>query len=117
MLDILERDGRLPDRYPYPVQVWQFGRDLTFLALAGEVVVDYSLRFKNLYGWNNTWVAGYSNDVFAYIPSLRVLREGGYEGGGAMIGYGQPGPFGAAVEETIAEKVDEVVRRARGGER
>ncbi len=117
MLDILERDGRLPDRYPYPVQVWQFGRDLTFLALAGEVVVDYALRFKNLYGWNNTWVAGYSNDVFAYIPSLRVLREGGYEGGGAMIGYGQPAPFGAAVEETIAEKVDEVVRRARGGER
>ena len=117
MLDLLERDGRLPDRYPYPVQVWQFGRDLTFLALAGEVVVDYSLRFKSQYGWNNTWVAGYSNDVFAYIPSLRVLREGGYEGGGAMIGYGQPGPFGAAVEEIIAEKVDELVRRTRGGER
>jgi hypothetical protein len=118
MLDILERDGRLPDRYPYPVQTWQFGRDLTFLALGGEVVVDYALRFKNQYGWNNTWVAGYSNDVFAYIPSLRVLREGGYEGGGAMIGYGQPGPFGAAVEEVIAEKVDELVRRARtAGER
>ena len=30
------------------------------------------------------WVAGYSNDVMAYIPSLRVLREGGYEGGDAM---------------------------------
>jgi hypothetical protein len=118
MLDLLERHGKLPDRYPYPVQVWQFGRDLTFLALAGEVVVDYALRFKGQYGWQNTWVAGYSNDVFAYIPSLRVLREGGYEGGGAMIGYGQPGPFGAAVEETIAEKVDELVRRARArGER
>jgi hypothetical protein len=113
MLDRLARDGRLPDRYPYPVQLWQFGRDLTFLALAGEVVVDYALRFKSQYGWNDTWVAGYSNDVFAYIPSLRVLREGGYEGGGAMIGYGQPGPFGAAVEEIIAEKVDELVRRAR----
>jgi hypothetical protein len=114
LLERLERDGPLPDRYPYPVQVWQFGRDMTFLALAGEVVVDYALRFKSQYGWNHTWVAGYSNDVFAYIPSLRVLREGGYEGGGAMIGYGQPGPFGAAVEETIAEKVDELVRRARG---
>ncbi|MBI1790923.1 MAG: hypothetical protein HYR60_25625, partial [Acidobacteria bacterium] len=45
----------------------------------------------------------------AYIPSLRVLREGGYEGGGAMIGYGQPGPFGAAVEEIIAEEVEELV--------
>ena len=72
--------------------------------------VDYSLRFKKQYGWDDTWVAGYSNDVFAYIPSLRVLKEGGYEGGGAMIPYGQPGPFAESVEETIAAKVDELVR-------
>ena len=54
-------------------------------------------------------MAGYSNDVFAYIPSLRVLKEGGYEGGGAMVAYGQPGPFRTAVEEIVVEKVDELV--------
>ena len=54
-----------------------------FIALGGEVVVDYSLRFKRQYGFDNLWVAGYSNDVFAYILSLRVLLEVGYEGGGA----------------------------------
>jgi hypothetical protein len=113
MLHILDRDGKLPDQYPYPIEVWQFGKDLTFIALGGEVVADYSLRFKRQYGPDNVWVAGYSNDVFAYIPSLRVLREGGYEGGGAMLGYGQPAPFAWAVEETIAEKVDEVVERLR----
>ncbi len=113
MLEIIEREGKVPDHYPYPIEVWQFGRGLTMIALGGEVVVDYSLRFKKEYGFDNLWVAGYSNDVFAYIPSLRVLKEGGYEGGGAMIGYGQPGPFGAAVEEIIAEKVDELVKRTR----
>jgi len=113
MLQALDRDGKLPDRYPYPVEVWQFGKDLTLIALACEVVVDYSLRFKRQYGFDNVWVAGYSNDVFAYIPSLRVLREGGYEGGGAMLVYGQPAPFTWAVEETIAEKVDEVVKQLR----
>jgi neutral ceramidase len=112
MLEILDRNGKLPDRYPYPVQIWRFGDSLTFISLAGEVVVDYSLRFKREYGWDNTWVSGYNNDVFAYIPSLRVLREGGYEGGGAMIGYGQPAPFGEAVEEVIAGKVAELARRA-----
>jgi hypothetical protein len=111
MLHILDRDGKLPDHYPYPIEVWQFGKDLTFIALGGEVVVDYALRFKHQYGPDNVWVAGYSNDVFAYIPSLRVLREGGYEGGGAMLAYGQPAPFAWAVEEIIAEKVDEVVKR------
>lgn len=116
MLDILQRDGKLWDRYAYPVEVWQFGRDLTMILLAGEVVVDYSLRFKGAYGWADSWIAGYTNDVFAYIPSERVLKEGGYEGGGAMLGYGQPGPFGWTVEETIAEKVDELVKRVRGAD-
>jgi hypothetical protein len=116
MLDILDREGKIWDRYPYPVQVWQFGDTFTFISLAGEVVVDYALRFKKKYGWDDTWVSGYNNDVFAYIPSLRVLKEGGYEGGGAMLYYGQPGPFAELVEELIAEKVDRVVRRTTGGE-
>jgi neutral ceramidase len=114
MLSIYERDGKLPSQYPYPVQVWQFGAGLKWIILGGEVVVDYSLRFKKRYGWDDTWVAGYSNDVFAYIPSLRVLKEGGYEGGGAMIGYGQPGPFTESVEETIVAKVDDLVRETGG---
>lgn len=113
LLKKLERDGRLAAGYPYPVQVWQFGRDLTFIPMAGEVVVDYALRFKGQYGWDDTWVAGYSNDVFAYIPSLRVLNEGGYEGGGAMVPYGLPAPFRASVEEMIAGKVEELVKRVR----
>ena len=86
------------------MQVWQFGSALTLIALGGETVVDYALRFKAEYGWEDTWVAGYSNDVMGYVPSLRVLKEGGYEGGGAMVNYGRPGPFAPAVEETIAAK-------------
>jgi neutral ceramidase len=110
MLSILDGGGKLRERYPYPVQVWRFGSGLTWIILGGEVVVDYSLRFKKQYGWDDVWVAGYSNDVFAYIPSLRVLKEGGYEGGGAMIPYGQPAPFAEPVEELIASKVDELIR-------
>ncbi len=110
MLSLLDREGKLPDRYPYPVQVWRFGNGLNLIALAGEVVVDYSLRLKAQYGWDTTWVAGYCNDVFAYIPSRRVLNEGGYEGGDAMIPYGQPAPFGSSVEELIVEQVNDLMR-------
>jgi hypothetical protein len=114
MLRILDRDGKIYDHYPYPVQAWRFGTGLTLITIGGEPVVDYALRFKAEYGWEDTWVAGYSNDVMGYIPSLRVLKEGGYEGGSAMINYGRPGPLAPEVEEVIASKVREVVMRAGG---
>ena len=44
-------------------------------------MVDYALRLAREYPERRMWVAGYSNDVFGYVPSVRVLREGGYEGG------------------------------------
>jgi neutral ceramidase len=73
-------------------------------------VVDYALRFKNEFG-NSTWVAGYSNDVMTYIPSLRVLKEGGYEGGLAMIPYGQPTlRWDDDVEDLIAAAVGKLVK-------
>ncbi len=115
MLSILDRDGHLPADYPYPVEAWQFGHDLTLVALGGELLSDYALRLKKEFAGKNLWVAGYSNDVFAYIPSLRVLREGGYEGGEAMIYYGQPGPWAPSVEETIVATVHRAVERVRDG--
>ncbi len=96
----------IPATYPYPVEVWQLGDELTFVALGGEVVVDYALRLKMSHGEKTTWVAGYSNDVMAYIPSRRVLTEGGYEGGGAMVYYSLPSPWSPAVEEAIVTAVD-----------
>jgi neutral ceramidase len=110
----LEKKGSLAGAYPYPVQVCQLGPDLTWAALGGEVVVDYSLRLKKELGPDRTWVAGYTNDVMAYIPSLRVLKEGGYEGGGAMIYYGLPAVWSPRVEEKIIAAVHEQVEKARG---
>jgi hypothetical protein len=86
----LNREGRLPESHPYPIQVWRLGSTFSFIALTGEVVVDYCLRFKKRYGFEETWVAGYTNELLSYIPSLRVLREGGYEGVEDMEEYGLP---------------------------
>lgn len=95
----------LSPTYPYPIQVWRLGTELQFVLLGGEVVVDYSIRIKQELGAGRTWVAGYSNDVMAYIPSMRVLQEGGYEGATAMIYYGLPAPWGPSVEGDIIQGV------------
>lgn len=105
-------DERRPIRsYPYPVQAISFGKDLTVVALGGEVVVDYCLRLKKEYGDRGLVVAGYSNDVMSYIPSRRVLREGGYEALDSMIYYGMPGAYREDVEERIFTALGDVLRR------
>ena len=113
LLEYLDARGSLPTRYPYPVQAIRFGNELTLVTLGGEVVVDYSLRLKGELTGTPLWVAGYSNDVIGCIPSLRVLREGGYEGGGAMRyvrAVPHPGPWAESVEETIVGRVRELYR-------
>ncbi|HMV49405.1 MAG TPA: neutral/alkaline non-lysosomal ceramidase N-terminal domain-containing protein [Blastocatellia bacterium] len=102
----LERDGKIMSEYPYTVQILQIG-ELKLVALAGEVVTDYSLRLKKELG-GNTWVAGYSNDLCSYIPSARMYAEGGYEVVESMIYYDLPGPYTPAIEETITGKVHEL---------
>jgi len=110
MLRELEEKGGIRTTYPYPVQVAQFGNDLTMIGLAGEVVVDYSLRLKAELAGTPVWVAGYCNDVFGYVPSHRVLQEGGYEARGAVLYYGTIAtPFAPSVEERIVGKVHELV--------
>jgi hypothetical protein len=105
-------DGGRPERsITYPVQGLRFGNDLTLLALGGEVVVDYALRIKREFPRENLIVAGYSNDVMGYIPSQRVLKEGGYEPGDTMIYYGHPGPLSESVEDTVIRAVRQVLRK------
>ena len=113
LLRILDDKGALPATYPYPIQVWQFADSLTITALAGEVVVDYSLRLKYELGRERTWVIAYANDFVAYIPSLRVLREGGYEGGESMVYFGHHGPWAPTIEQDILKGVFELTGRAR----
>jgi hypothetical protein len=125
LLNELKSGRVLPRTYPYPVQVWQLGGDQLWIALGGEVVIDYALRFKREFG-PRTWIAGYVNDVMAYIPSARVLAEdkpprapgrSGYEGNTSMYVYGQPAHrWGDDVEERIAASVQRLVKQVKSGQ-
>lgn len=105
----LDRGEALPTELPYLVQTWNFGRDLAFVFLPGEVVVDYGLRLKLEFDRTRLCVNAYSNDVPCYIPSERVLAEGGYEGATAMAYYDRPAKFAPGVEERIIAAVRELM--------
>jgi len=91
--------------FTYPLQVVRFNNDLTILAMSSEVVVDYSLKMKKEYSHENLFVAGYCNEVMCYIPTQRILEEGGYEANESMIYYGLPGSFANNVEEKIENAI------------
>jgi hypothetical protein len=107
----LQRDGKLPKDYLYAVQSVQFGGDLRLVALAGEVVVDYALRLKRELGSRGLWVVGYANDACSYIPSARVLSEGGYEAADSMWYYDLPTAYAPVIEERIIGKVRHQLKR------
>jgi hypothetical protein len=105
MLTQLENGQPFATSYPYAVQVWKLGEDRLWISLGGEVVVDYSLKFKAKYS-PRTWVNGFSHDLTAYMPSARVWQEGGYEAG-SLGEYGLPAMRWAGdLEDRITEAVD-----------
>ena len=109
--ELLAKKGDAILEYSYPVQAWRLG-NLSWAALGGEVVIDYSNRLRRELG-NDLWVLGYSNDVMAYIPSERVLKEGRYEGETSMIPYGQPSAWAPGLEEKIVTKTRELIEKTK----
>lgn len=108
-LDRILRGTPIPETLSYPVQVWTFGDEMAMVNLAGEVVVDYSIRLKNALGAEMLWVNAYMNEVPCYIASERVIEEGGYEAESSMYYYDKPSPFSTDVEDMIVHAVHDLM--------
>lgn len=107
--ELIRQGVRFPTTYPIPVQAWKLGDEQLWITMGGEVVVDYSLLFKQKYG-PQTWVAGYSNDCMAYVPSERIWKEGRYEANAFYV-YGVAADHWAPdIEQKLTAAVDRLVK-------
>jgi hypothetical protein len=95
----------MPQSVKLPLAVVRIGDDLTFALLGGEVVVDYSRRLKRLLAADHPWLIGYAYEVPCYVPSARLIKEGGYESDYSLVYYGYYGPFQGGVEELLVNRV------------
>jgi neutral ceramidase len=98
MLATVDRGEKLPAAHSAPVVAWQFGEDLTLIGLPDEVVADYVTLLEDKVGPLRLWVAAYCEEVMGYIPSKRILGQGGYETRGLYIGSGW---FTADVQDVL----------------
>lgn len=114
LLAELDAGETFPASSPYPIHAWRLGRELVWIGMGAETVVDYALKFKAEFG-EGTWVMGYSDDMISYIPSRRVWEEGGYEGGSNLYEYGRPAfRWAGDIEDRISACVHRLVKQVRG---
>src|SRR5207253_2950317 len=112
LLARLDAGQSLPASYPCPLQAIQLGDSMLLIALGGEPVIDFAHELKRRYasGGRLVWVAGYANDMFGYVPTARVLREGGYEGTRSVLWSALPAPFAEDAERRILDGVDHLLQ-------
>ena len=91
--------------------MWQFGDDLTLVALSGEAVAEYAARISQSLGPKRLRVAAYSNESFGYLPTAQILKEGGHE---SMCLTLDVGIFAPQVEDVVIGQVQKLVQKARG---
>ena len=106
-----ENNTSVTSTYPYPIQIWRIG-DQNLVMLGGEVVVDYSIILKNIFG-QDLIVMAYANAVMGYIPSTRIIREGGYEGIKALNSIDGPSIWKANIENLIVQEVLNLAEQAK----
>jgi hypothetical protein len=116
MIEAIDKGRPIRSEYPhYSVHAFAVGDRLTMVALSGEVVVDFAIRLQRELGGEGRalWVAAYADDVVGYIPSVRVLKEGGYEAGEAFYGSTWPAPLAEDIESIVVRTAHEAVKRVR----
>ncbi|HUG92192.1 MAG TPA: neutral/alkaline non-lysosomal ceramidase N-terminal domain-containing protein [Planctomycetaceae bacterium] len=110
MLRVLESGESLPASRAYELSVWRFGDDLTLVGLSGEVVGEFVPLLQAAVEPGRLWIAAYCHDVFGYVPTARILEEGGYETRGTYSG--RPGLFSPKAEPRLVDAVRRLARAA-----
>jgi len=105
VVEKIKQTGAVPSTVDYPLAMWKFDDDLAVVFLAGEVVVDYAVRLNRELDWRRLWITAWANAMPGYIPSRRILEEGGYEADFSQIYYAQPSRYAPTVEDQLVREV------------
>ena len=94
---------------PLELQALRLG-DALLIGTPGETFVEIGLAIKAASPLPNTFVLGYTNGVFGYIPTAKAFEEGGYEVTAAYKFYRSIYFFTPAVEELVTRSAVELAR-------
>lgn len=98
------------DRKNLHLQFFSLSKDLAFLFINAEMVMDYGKFVKEVS--LKTLPIGYSNGMTGYIPTSAQIDEGGYEAEDYIYYFGQSAPFDKVIEKDIKREIIKIM----GGE-
>ncbi len=108
--------GELAGGLPFRIKCIRLSEGLRIVCLEDEIVSAYGRQIREgLAG--DTVTLGYTGSICCYIPTARMLREGGYESH-TFLSAGICGPFREELEELITStacRLAENTRYAAGG--
>ncbi len=102
------KEGNIENYIPYYISCLRLDDKTCIVALENEVVSDIGKDIKRIFNDENIIVLGYSNSVGCYIPTKKVISEGGYESQ-SFMSAGLPGQFIAEVEDIIIGRVSMMI--------
>ncbi len=100
MIDLLDRGIALPQSIPVTLHGVRFGKDLRFVGLEGEAVAELGDLINDFFGSGVTFPMGYTDGCQLYIPTTKMLDEGGYEVD-SFYEYGWPAQLAPGIDDTI----------------
>lgn len=98
------QNGSIKDRLPHYICLWHLDANTRLVAMEGEVSTEYSLLIKRLLRPYTTLTLGYTNGVYCYIPTRKMIREGGYEASCNFF-FNLRGPWVPEIEDIIIGQI------------
>ena len=109
-LACLDRGCALPTAVPITVHGVQLGKGLRIIGLEGEAVAELGHLIADFYGDGITFPLGYSDGAQLYLPTSRMLDEGGYEVV-SYYEYRQPAPLAKGMETILRDALSQLRER------
>lgn len=107
------KDGKTPPKTAAcAIHAIEFSPDLRLVGLEGELTTGIGLGIKRLLEPSQTITLGYTNGSVGYLPTARIIEEGGYERD-SYIYFDLPSPFAPAIESVILEDVRQLIAPSR----
>lgn len=105
--EIPDHPDKLRKQALFEITKFTIAEGLTFIAMNGEMVVEYGLFLKSRSP--GLVPLAYSNGMIGYITTAEQLQEGGYEPIESVPYFGLPSPFDQAVEAEVKRQLMAII--------